>query len=162
MHLPACEVKFLRNSTWGLRGIIKLPVIIIAAEPPPQSLTGLGKRNYCTQVSHQWKMKFAALTLRSITWWEERLMRGPNAHHNRIYSAKLYDHALVPAGALLLRWFFLGVHRTWRQELPHVLGVVSLLVGFKDSGTWKGLPTQRTTKRPLSCMHSAVVFHVMS
>ena len=62
-------------------------------------------------------------------------MRGPNARHDRLYLAKPYDHALVPAGALLLRRFFLGVHRTRRQELPHVLGVVSLLMGFKDSGT---------------------------
>lgn len=50
-------------------------------------------------------------------------------------SARIWDHALVPAGALLLRRLLLSIHWTWRKELAHIFGIVCFLVRFKDSGT---------------------------
>lgn len=134
MHLPACEVKFYGIVYGGYVELLSSPYhyccrasVTIADGVRQEELLHAGlppvEDEVCCSNTEQHYLVRGSL------------MRGPNAHHNRIYSAKLHDHALVPAGALLLRRFFLGVHRTWRQELAHILGVVSLLVGFKDSGT---------------------------
>ena len=55
-----------------------------------------------------------------------------------------------------------AVHRTRREHLAHVLGVVRLLVRLEDGAARKRLATQAAAKGPLAGVHSAVVFHVVA
>lgn len=64
-------------------------------------------------------------------------------------------------GRLLRRVFLRGIHGARRQELPHVLWIVRLLVGLQYRRPRERLPAQRTPERPLAGVHSTVVLHVM-
>lgn len=63
-----------------------------------------------------------------------------------------------------MRWLRrLGaVHRTRREHLAHVLGVVRLLVRLEDGAARERLAAQAAAKGPLARVHSAVVFHVVA
>jgi hypothetical protein len=54
----------------------------------------------------------------------------------------------------------LGARR--REELAHILGVVSLFMGLEDSRSRERLATEGTPERSLSGMNATVILHVMA
>lgn len=63
--------------------------------------------------------------------------------------------------ALLGRGVVLPVDRRRRQELPHVLGVVRLLVRLQDRRAGERLAAHAAAERSFACVHPTVVLHVM-